>query len=101
MAHGEQALRVLAKASNATPSNAAIEKGGFVVPEGSTVLLTASPYIATEGDIENLLLLDLECCSCWDPRVPDNQCPGIRLMVKGDGCLSIERGKILGETICQ
>jgi len=89
----------LAKASDNTLSKADIEKGGFAAPVGSTVRITAKIYIATEEPLVNVLLLDLECCSCWDPDVPDNQCPGIRLMLKEDDYLAIERGKILGSTL--
>ncbi len=101
VAEGGRALRVLAKASDNTLSKAGIEKGGFAAPEGSTLRISARVYLDTEGDIEDLFLLDLECCSCWDPNVPNNQCPGIRLMVREGGYLAIERGKILGSTIVQ
>jgi len=98
---GNNSLRIYAKASDNTLSKADIEKEGFNALKGSTIRIEANFYIATTENIENLLLIDLECCSCWDPTVPDNQCPGIRLMMKGNGFLSIERGKILGSTIGQ
>ena len=98
---GSSSLRIYAEASNNILSKADIEKGGFSAPEGSTIKITANFYIASTANIENLLLVDLECCSCWDPEVPDNQCPGIRLMMKANDFLSIERGKILGSTIVQ
>lgn len=98
---GEQSLRVLAKASAATLSKAGIEKAGFGAPAGSTVTIRASFYIDSEADLEDLFLLDLECCSCWDPTVPDNQCPGVRLTLKRGDYLAIERGKILGSTLRQ
>jgi len=98
---GSSSLRIYAEASDNVLSKADIEKGGFSAPEGSTIKITANFYIASTANIENLLLIDLECCSCWDPEVPDNQCPGIRLMMKENGFLSIERGKILGSTIVQ
>ena len=98
---GANSLRVYAKASDNTLSKANIEKGGFKAPEGSTVRIEANFFIASTEDIENLLLIDLECCSCWDPSVPNNQCPGIRLMMKSNDFLSIERGKILGSTLLQ
>ena len=98
---GNNSLRINSRASDATLSKADIEKGNFNAPEGSTVRISASFYIASTNNIENLLLIDLECCACWDPSVPDNQCPGIRLMMKDNDHLSIERGKILGSTIVQ
>ncbi|MEQ9297134.1 MAG: hypothetical protein RIF33_01155 [Cyclobacteriaceae bacterium] len=101
VSEGSSSLRVVAKTSNEILSKADIEKGGFNAPEGSTVIIEANFYIASTVNIENLLLIDLECCSCWDPSVPDNQCPGIRLMMKSNDYLSIERGKILGTTLIQ
>ncbi|MEL7003784.1 MAG: heparin lyase I family protein [Bacteroidota bacterium] len=98
---GNNSLRINAKASDNILSKADIEKGDFNAPEGSTVKISASFYIGSTDNIENLLLIDLECCSCWDPSVPDNRCPGIRLMMKNNDHLSIERGKILGSTIVQ
>ncbi len=98
---GNTALKVIANASDDILSKADIEKGGFKAPSGSTVTLEASFYITSTENLENLLLIDLECCSCWDPSVPDNQCPGIRLMMKNNDHLSIERGKILGATLAQ
>ena len=98
---GEKSLRVLAKAANATLSKADIEKAGFAAPAGATLLLEASLYIVGTADLEDLFLADIECCSCWDPSVPDNQCPGIRLTLKAGDFLAIERGKILGTTLTQ
>ncbi|MGB3779659.1 MAG: heparin lyase I family protein [Tunicatimonas sp.] len=98
---GVNSLRVYAKASDNTLSKADIEQGGFNAPEGSTVRIEANFFIASTENIENLLLVDLECCSCWDPSIPNNQCPGIRLMMKSNDFLSIERGKMLGSTIFQ
>lgn len=98
---GNNALRIYAAASDNTLSKADIEKGGFSAPEGSTVRISANFYIASSHNLENLLLIDLECCSCWDPTVPNNQCPGVRLIMKNNDYLSIERGKILGSTITQ
>jgi len=98
---GNQALRIYAKASNNTLSKMDIEKGGLNAPEGSTIKIVADFYIASTDIIENLLLIDLECCSCWDATVSNNQCPGIRLMMKANNLLAIERGKILGATISQ
>ena len=98
---GNNSLRIISRASDATLSKADIEKGGFNAPEGSTVRISASFYIASTDNIENLFLIDIECCSCWDPSVPNNQCPGIRLIMKDNDHLSIERGKILGSTIAQ
>lgn len=101
VSEGSSSIRVIAKASDEILSKADIEKGGFNAPEGATVVIEANFYIASTENIENLLLIDLECCSCWDPSVPDNQCPGIRLMMKNNDHLSIERGKILGATLIQ
>lgn len=98
---GNNSLRIYAEASNSILSKADIEKGGFSAPEGATVRISANFYISSTENLENLLLIDLECCSCWDPTVPDNQCPGIRLMMKNNDHLSIERGKILSSSIVQ
>ena len=98
---GQKSLRVLAKAANATLSKADIEKAGFAAPVGSTLVLEASLFIAGTADLEDLFLADVECCSCWDPSVPDNQCPGVRLTLKAGDFLAIERGKILGSTLTQ
>lgn len=101
VSEGNYALRLFAKATVETLSKMDIEKQGFEALENATVSIEADFFIASEADIENLLLIDLECCSCWDPTVPDNQCPGIRLMMKSNDFLSIERGKILGATLTQ
>lgn len=99
---GNQSLAIEVKKSNEVLSKADIEKGGFQAPVNSTVVIEADFYIDSEANIENLLLIDLECCSCWDPSVTDNQCPGIRLAMTGNNdYLSIERGKIAGSTIHQ
>ena len=97
----DYALKITAKPSDDILSKADIEKGGFSAPVGSTITIQAKFFIETVVDLQDLLLIDLECCSCWDPTVPDNQCPGIRVMMKEDNYLSIERGKILGSTIVQ
>lgn len=98
---GNNSLRIYAEKSDNTLSKADIEKSGFSAQEGSTVRIEANFYIASTDNIENLFLIDLECCSCWDPTVPHNQCPGIRLMMKDNDYLSIERGKILSSNIVQ
>ncbi len=98
---GNNSLRVYTTASDSALSKIDIEKEGFKAPEGSTVRIEANFFIASTENIENLLLIDLECCSCWDPTVSDNQCPGIRLIMKANDFLSIERGKILGSTMLQ
>ncbi len=98
---GNNSLRVFARATTGKLSKMNIEKGGFIAAEGTTVRIEANFYLASAADIENLLLIDLECCSCWDPSVADNQCPGTRLMMKANDYLSIERGKILGSTLEQ
>ncbi|WP_400079149.1 heparin lyase I family protein [Winogradskyella sp. R77965] len=104
---GENALRILAYQSDSQLSKMDIEKGGFNIIEGDKVIITADFYIKGSQSLQNLLLIDLECCSCWDPSVGDNygsenQCPGVRLMMSGENdYLSIERGKISGETLQQ
>ena len=99
---GEAALRIVAQPADDILSKAGIEKGGFFAPEGASVTLAADVYLAGAPDLRELFLIDLECCSCWDPDVPDNQCPGIRLKLAGDGpYLAVERGKILGSTLRQ
>lgn len=70
---GDNSLRFYAKASDNTLSKSDIEKEGFNAPECSTVRIEANFFIASSENIENLLLIDLECCSCWDPAVPNNQ----------------------------
>lgn len=101
VSEGNNSLKIYAHVSDSILSKADIEKGGFNAPERSTVKIAADFFIATTDSIENLLLIDLECCSCWDPSVADNQCPGVSLMMKENDHLSIERGKILGSSIVQ
>lgn len=104
---GQNALRVLAYQSDSDLSKVDIEKNGLNISSGDKVTIKADFYIVGTEPIENLLLLDLECCSCWDPSVGDNfgsenQCPGVRLMMSGgNDYLSIERGKISGTTLQQ
>ncbi len=104
---GKNAIRFLSNKSDSQLSKIDIEKNGLQIVEGDKVTITANFYIVGTDSIENLLLIDLECCSCWDPTVGDNygaenQCPGIRLMMSGgNDYLSIERGKISGTTIQQ
>ena len=104
---GQNSLRVLAYQSDSDLSKVDIEKNGLNIISGNKVTIKADFYIVGTEPIENLLLLDLECCSCWDPTVGDNygsenQCPGVRLMMSGgNDYLSIERGKISGTTIQQ
>ena len=99
---GLSALMFESAPSDQVLSKIDIEKGGFIAPVGSTLTIEADYYIESTGSIQDLFLLDIECCSCWDPSVDDNQCPGIRLKLSGDQeYLSIERGKILGSTINQ
>jgi len=80
-----------------------IEKSGFQAFEDDRVIVKADFYISGTATIENLFLIDLECCSCWDPTVNvENQCPGVRLkMSGGNDFLSMERGKIAEGTIEQ
>ena len=99
---GEKSLKIVALPSDEILSKADIEKFGFNAPIGSSIKIEADFYINTSEDLTDLFLLDLECCSCWDPNVPDNQCPGVRLKIGGDNeYLSIERGKIINSTIGQ
>jgi len=97
---GNHSLRIVALPSDDILSKADIEKFGFLAPIGSTVKIEADFYINTDEDLTDLFLIDLECCSCWDSNVPNNQCPGVRLKIGGDNeYLSIERGKIINSTI--
>ncbi len=101
--HGSRSLEFLALPSDFIVSKAGIEKGGLVSQRGSLVTLKADFYLPEGSSYENVLLADVECCSCWDPNVPDNQCPGVRLMFDENGeFLQLERGKIgyptLGQT---
>lgn len=95
-------LSILAAPSDDVLSKMDIEKSGFNAPAGSTVTIEADIYIENSESLQDLLLIDLECCACWDPTVENNQCPGVRLMMSGgNDFLSIERGKILGTTLTQ
>ncbi|MEL6559971.1 MAG: hypothetical protein AAFQ94_17410 [Bacteroidota bacterium] len=99
---GRNSLRIFSNQSQQTLSKVDIEKGELNLTEGSMVTIEANFYITTTSNIKDIFLMDLECCSCWDPDVADNQCPGIRLIMSGDNdFLSIERGKILEPTILQ
>tara|TARA_R110000868_G_scaffold167328_1_gene401593 strand:+ start:949 stop:1800 length:852 start_codon:yes stop_codon:yes gene_type:complete len=104
---GQNALRFLAYPSDAQLSKIDIEKNGLNIKSGDKVTITADFYINSTESLENLLLIDLECCSCWDLSVGDNygsenQCPGVRLIMSGgNDYLSIERGKISGTTLQQ
>lgn len=99
---GEYAIKLISKPADEILSKIDIEKGGFFAPVGSNVTIEADFFINSADNLKELFLIDLECCSCWDPDVPDNQCPGIRLKFGGNGnYLSIERGKILGSTMFQ
>jgi len=104
---GQNSLRLLANPSDNSLSKMNIEKGGFSAFKDDTITISADFYVAGTASLENVLLIDLECCSCWDPDVlatfgVENQCPGIRLMMAGgNDFLSIERGKISGTTIEQ
>lgn len=98
---GNQSLLIDSKKSDEILSKADIVKEGFSAPEEGNITIVADFYIDSEESISNLLLLDLECCSCWDPSVSENQCPGVRLMVTESDHLVIERGKIAGSTLSQ
>ncbi len=100
---GENALRLFAQATSSVLSKMDIEKEGFTAFENDKVVIRADFYINGSANIENLLLIDLECCSCWDTEAEvENQCPGIRLQMSGgNDYLSIERGKIAESTMEQ
>lgn len=99
---GNNSLRIFSHQSGQTLSKVDIEKGGLNFTPGSKLTIESNFYIASTENIKDVFLMDLECCSCWDPDVADNQCPGIRLIMSGDDdFLSIERGKILEPTIYQ
>lgn len=104
---GLNAIRFLANKSDSLLSKMDIEKGGLNIKSGNKVIIKADFYINSDESLEHLFLIDLECCSCWDPSVGDNlgsenQCPGVRLMMSGgNDYLSIERGKISGSTLQQ
>ncbi|MEM6772998.1 MAG: heparin lyase I family protein, partial [Bacteroidota bacterium] len=99
---GSQALRVFARSGDEPLSKMDIEKSGFMASAGQRVIIEADIRIDSDANLANLLLIDLECCSCWDPSVPDNKCPGVRLMMSNENdFLSIERGKIGGATLRQ
>ena len=104
---GQNALRVRSYQSDSDLSKVDIEKNGLNINLGDKVTIKADFFIVGTESLENLLLIDLECCSCWDPTVGDNygsenQCPGVRLMMSGgNDYLSIERGKISGTTMQQ
>ena len=104
---GENAIRFFSYASDTQLSKIDIEKNGLQMAAGDKLRIEADFYIVGTGSIENLLILDVECCSCWDPTVGDNlgaenQCPGVRLLMSGaNDYLSIERGKIAGPTLQQ
>ncbi len=101
-AAGEQSLSLFAYGSLNPLSKMDIEKGGFAAVAGQTVIIEADFFIESDENLTDLLLVDFECCSCWDPDVPDNKCPGVRLMMSGgNDFLSIERGKIGGATLVQ
>jgi len=99
---GNYALSVMSTGSNDILSKIDLEKSGFGISEGQTLTVGAHFYIESDVNIQNLLLMDIECCSCWDPTIPNNQCPGVRLIMAGDNdYLAIERGKIGLETLTQ
>ena len=106
---GSNALRIISKASNTILSKIDIEKEGFQAFQGDAIEIKADFYVASSVNLSELFLIDLKCCSCWDPNVAtsedvdtSNQCPGVRLkMSGGNDFLSIERGKIAGSTIEQ
>lgn len=99
---GQNSLRLFSNQSDADLSKIDIEKGGLNIGSGSELTIKADFYIVGTASLENLLLIDVECCSCWDPTIGDNQCPGVRLMMAGgNDYLAIERGKIAGTVLEQ
>lgn len=103
---GESALRIYAHPSDSTVSKMDIEKGGLEMYAADRITIRADFLIPGSQSLENLFLIDLECCSCWDSSVVENygienQCPGIRLKFAEGDYLSIERGKINGSTWSQ
>mgnify|MGYP001792071815 FL=1 len=107
VSEGENSIRFFSYASDTQLSKIDIEKNGLQIAAGDRLRIEADFFIVGTGSIENLLILDVECCSCWDPTVGDNlgaenQCPGVRLLMSGtNDYLSIERGKIGGPTLQQ
>lgn len=102
VSEGKDALRIFSMPADDILSKMDIEKQGFFATSGETITIEADLYINSDENLQDLFLLDVECCSCWDMSVSDNQCPGIRLKFSGaENYLSIERGKILERTISQ
>ena len=103
VSEGQNSLRLLAFQSDNSLSKMDIEKSGFSAFVDDKVTIKADFFIGNTENIENLLLIDLECCSCWDTSSGvENQCPGVRLIMSGgNDFLSIERGKIGESTIEQ
>lgn len=100
---GRNSLRLFSFPSTNSISKIDIEKNGFSAYPDDKIVIKADFYINNTENIENLFLIDLECCSCWDTSSnTENQCPGVRLkMSGGNDFLSIERGKIAENTIEQ
>ena len=97
-----KSLRVLVMPSGNILSKADIEKSCFEAGRNNRILIRADFFLSEEGSLANAFLLDLECCACWDPAVPDNQCPGVRLMLDETGeFIHLERGKIGLPTLTQ
>jgi hypothetical protein len=81
--------------SDAVISKSDIQKQGFHFYEGDVVTITAWFYAEDAADLSDVFVLDLECEACWDPNVPNNQTPGIRVQLKGiEGYAVVERDKI-------
>lgn len=92
---GDHSLYCEAAASGSPLSKMCIEKNGLEIREGDRVTIEARFFIASTAILEGLHLIDLESCNCWDPNVPNNQCPGVRVMLGGGNDFpTIERGKI-------
>lgn len=92
---GDYSVYFEAAASGSPLSKMCIEKNGLEIREGDRVTIEARFFIASTAILEGLHLIDLESCNCWDPNVPNNQCPGVRVMLGGGNDFpTIERGKI-------
>ncbi|MFQ5640248.1 MAG: hypothetical protein ACE5IR_19890 [bacterium] len=101
---GCYALEIVCHPSDSIVSKADLEKYGFRLYAGDRVTISAWFYIEGLQNLQSVFLIDLECIDCWDPSVPDNPAPGMRLMFSGgDDYLVVERGKIglRGESLRQ
>ncbi len=93
---GDYSLEILAYATLQadTISRAAIQKDGLRAYASDRITIEAYYFIEGHSPLQGVTLLDLECSSCWDPKVPNNHQPGIRILVTEGNVPVIERGKI-------